>query len=56
MAAYTNIPWGEYNFEVKASTVNENVNIPLKSIRIVIKPPLWMHPWAFYYMLLFFVP
>ncbi|GAA3658286.1 hybrid sensor histidine kinase/response regulator transcription factor [Flavivirga jejuensis] len=45
MAAYTNIPWGEYDFEVKASTVNEN--IPLKSIKIVIKPPLWMHPWAF---------
>ncbi|WP_158850853.1 response regulator [Algibacter sp. L1A34] len=52
IASYTNIPWGEYDFEVEAATVNENLNIPVKSIKIVINPPLWMHPLAF---LLYFV-
>ncbi len=47
IATYTNIPWGDYIFEVKASTSKGNWDIPSKSIEISIKPPLWSHPLAY---------
>ena len=54
IATFTNIPWGNYIFEVKASTSKENWNIPSKSIAIRVKPPIWKHPLAylFYTMIL----
>ncbi|WP_299782632.1 two-component regulator propeller domain-containing protein [uncultured Formosa sp.] len=57
IASYTNIPHGDYTFEVKAATTKGNWDIPIKTIAITIAPPLWMHPLAFliYTLLLFTV-
>ncbi|QDO95186.1 response regulator [Formosa sediminum] len=56
IASYTNIPYGNYTFEVKATSTNGNWDIPLKSIAIAIAPPIWMHPIAFIiYLLLLFL-
>lgn len=41
VATYTNIPPGEYVFEVKAGTKKGIWNIPAKRIKIFIKPPWW---------------
>ncbi|MEN8125822.1 MAG: ATP-binding protein [Bacteroidota bacterium] len=52
IASYTNIPSGNYIFEVKSGTKIGNWDIPVKSINIKIKPPLWKHPFTF---LLYFI-
>tara|TARA_R110002049_G_scaffold17731_2_gene68518 strand:+ start:48074 stop:52162 length:4089 start_codon:yes stop_codon:yes gene_type:complete len=54
LAAYTNIPPGNYVFEVKASSNNGEWDIAQKSIAITILPTLWKTPLAkFFYALLF---
>ncbi|MGY0408110.1 MAG: ATP-binding protein, partial [Polaribacter sp.] len=45
-ATYTNIPSGEYFFEVKAGSKKGLWNIPLKKIKISIAQPLWNRWWA----------
>ena len=40
-ATYTNIPAGNYTFEVKGGTRNDVWDIPTKSISIVIEQPFW---------------
>lgn len=41
VATYTNIPPGNYIFEVKASSKKNSWDIPAKHINISIAPPLW---------------
>ncbi|MFV0541376.1 MAG: two-component regulator propeller domain-containing protein [Aestuariibaculum sp.] len=41
LASYTNIPPGQYTFEVKAGTKKDVWDIPLKKIDITIAPPFW---------------
>lgn len=45
-ATYTNIPAGNYTFEVKAGTRDDVWDIPTKSIAITIEKPFWNKPLA----------
>lgn len=47
VATYTNIPYGDYTFEVKAGTKLNDWNIPPKSVNITVLPPLWKRWWAY---------
>lgn len=49
-ATYTNIPAGDYTFEVKAGTKDGIWDVPTKSINISIEKPFWNKPlaWLFY--------
>ena len=55
-ATYTNIPAGNYTFEVKAGTKDGEWHIPVKSMAIVIEP-FWNTPiaWILYIGILCFV-
>lgn len=44
-ATYTNLSPGEYTFHVKAAN-NDGVWSEGRTIRLVIKPPLWLSSWA----------
>ncbi|WP_330097708.1 ATP-binding protein [Flagellimonas taeanensis] len=57
LASYTNIPNGNYVFEVKAGTSKGLWNIPTKRIAVSIAPPLWQTPFAYviYIILLGFI-
>ncbi|MPQ47480.1 response regulator [Marinifilum sp. N1E240] len=46
-ATYTNIPFGDYTFEVKAGTKRDLWDIKAKSIKISIIPPFWKRWWAY---------
>jgi len=53
LATYTNIPPGNYTFEVKASSGNSEWDIEPKSVGIYISQPFWKSPLAqFFYTLL----
>lgn len=47
IATYTNIPSGNYNFEVKAGSEKGIWDIPVKSIAIQIEHPFWNKPIAY---------
>jgi signal transduction histidine kinase/DNA-binding response OmpR family regulator/ligand-binding sensor domain-containing protein len=47
LATYTNIPAGDYTFEVKAGTKTDNWNISTKQINISIKQPFSNKPIAY---------
>ncbi|MBJ7882130.1 hybrid sensor histidine kinase/response regulator transcription factor [Gelidibacter salicanalis] len=49
-ATYTNIPAGNYTFEVKAGTKDDTWDVPTKSITINIEKPFWNKPiaWVLY--------
>ncbi|WOD44142.1 ATP-binding protein [Hwangdonia lutea] len=47
IATYTNIPAGNYTFEVKAGTKKNNWDIPAKQIHISIAQPFWNTPVAY---------
>jgi signal transduction histidine kinase/DNA-binding response OmpR family regulator len=51
-ATYTNLPPGDYKFEVRSSNVALYSNMPNKSLSITILPPPWLTWWAY---LLYFV-
>jgi signal transduction histidine kinase/DNA-binding response OmpR family regulator/ligand-binding sensor domain-containing protein len=46
LATYTNIPAGNYTFEVKASTKTNNWDISTKQIKVSIEQPFWKKPIA----------
>ena len=46
-AYYTNIPPGEYEFEVRGANNDGVLNPEGTSVSIVIKPPLWLRWWAY---------
>ncbi|WP_158644132.1 hybrid sensor histidine kinase/response regulator transcription factor [Pseudobacter ginsenosidimutans] len=46
-ATYTNLPPGDYVFEVKCMTRELYNNVPVKSMRITILPPPWKTWWAY---------
>ncbi|WP_242130579.1 hybrid sensor histidine kinase/response regulator transcription factor [Aestuariivivens marinum] len=52
-ATYTNIPYGNYTFQVKAGTKKDEWNIEPISLNISIKPPWWYTSWA--YLLYFLI-
>jgi len=52
-ATYTNLPPGDYSFEVRCSNTNLYSNMPFKSLKITILPPPWRTWWA-YLLYLFF--
>ncbi|TXE09147.1 response regulator [Gelidibacter salicanalis] len=49
-ATYTNIPAGDYTFEVKAGTKDDVWDVPTQSIAITIEKPFWnsLLAWLFY--------
>ncbi len=47
IATYTNIPYGDYTFEVKAGTKRNNWDIAPQAMQIRILPPLWQRWWAY---------
>ncbi|MDY7397023.1 two-component regulator propeller domain-containing protein [Aureibaculum sp. 2210JD6-5] len=53
VATYTNIPPGNYTFEVKAGTKNGVWDIAPQKIDIKIAPPIWNSTWA--YIIYFFI-
>lgn len=53
IAAYTNIPSGNYTFEVKAGTEKDVWNIAPKQIDVTIELPVWRKPIAFLVYFLF---
>lgn len=46
-ATYTNLPPGNYTFEVKSLNANLYENLPLKTLSIKIAPPPWRTIWAY---------
>ncbi|MFT4534622.1 MAG: signal transduction histidine kinase/DNA-binding response OmpR family regulator [Saprospiraceae bacterium] len=47
LATYTNIPAGDYTFEVKASTKSNSWDISTKQINVSIEEPYWNKPIAY---------
>lgn len=47
VATYTNIPYGEYTFEVKASSKRNVWDIKQQTIQVKILSPLWRRWWAY---------
>lgn len=45
-ATYTNIPSGNYTFELKAGTKKGLWDIEIKEIQIVVKKPWWLKTWV----------
>jgi signal transduction histidine kinase/ligand-binding sensor domain-containing protein/DNA-binding response OmpR family regulator len=46
-AYYTNLDPGEYVFHVKAISESGDWSTPATSIRIIVKPPIWLTPFAY---------
>jgi signal transduction histidine kinase/ligand-binding sensor domain-containing protein/DNA-binding response OmpR family regulator len=46
-ANYTNIPPGEYDFQVKASSREGVWDVPVRSLNLSISPPWWWSNWAY---------
>ncbi|WP_207514565.1 hybrid sensor histidine kinase/response regulator transcription factor [Longitalea luteola] len=46
-ATYTNLPPGDYVFEVKCTNQQLYSNVPVKSMHITILPPWWKTWWAY---------
>ena len=55
LATYTNIPSGQFTFEVRAGTKKGVWNIPVKKMDITIKQPLWNQPLAYLGYLFIFI-
>jgi len=53
-AIYTNIPPGEYTFQVKAANTEGNWYKKITEQKIIIKPPLWRTWWAYSFYLIVF--
>ncbi|MDE5422153.1 response regulator [Ancylomarina sp. DW003] len=47
IATYTNIPYGDYTFEVKASSKRDLWDIEARSIQVSVLSPLWQRWWAY---------
>ncbi|RXQ94540.1 hybrid sensor histidine kinase/response regulator [Ancylomarina salipaludis] len=47
IATYTNIPYGDYTFEVKAGSKRNIWDIAPQAIQVRILPPLWQRWWAY---------
>ena len=55
-ATYTNIPSGNYIFEIKANEINQPLQELHKQITITISPPFWQNSYAYlFYLLILFV-
>ncbi|CDF80344.1 two-component system sensor histidine kinase/res ponse regulator hybrid [Formosa agariphila KMM 3901] len=52
VATYTNIPPGDYVFEVKAGTVKGMWDIKPRQIKIKVTPPYWRTDWAYLFYLI----
>lgn len=46
-ATFTNLPPGDYQFEVKCLNAELYTNIPQKSLSFTITPPFWKTTWAY---------
>ncbi|PKV52588.1 signal transduction histidine kinase [Aquimarina sp. MAR_2010_214] len=55
LATYTNIPPGNYTFEVKTGTKKGVWELPEKKIAITIQQPIWNTPWAYIFYLFIFI-
>ena len=47
IATYTNIPYGNYTFEVKAGTKKNVWDIEPQAIQVTVLSPLWLRWWAY---------
>ncbi|MGZ2369938.1 hybrid sensor histidine kinase/response regulator transcription factor [Ancylomarina sp. YFZ004] len=47
IATYTNIPYGDYTFEVKAGTKRNLWDIEPRAIQMTVLSPLWQRWWAY---------
>lgn len=55
MATYTNIPYGQYTFEVKAGSKRNVWDIGARSVQIKIWAPLWLRWWAIVIYVILFI-
>jgi len=46
-ATYSNLPAGNYTFQVKSTNTDLYSNIPFKSVNIIVLPPVWRTWWAY---------
>lgn len=46
-ATYTNLPPGDYTFEVHSTNSESYINSPYKKLEITIVPPFWLSWWAY---------
>ncbi|WEK20278.1 MAG: two-component regulator propeller domain-containing protein [Candidatus Pedobacter colombiensis] len=53
-ATYTNLPSGNYVFEVKSLNADLYENLPIKTVSIKIAPPPWRTAWAYILYLILF--
>lgn len=51
-ATYTNLPYGDYVFEVKSETEYLYDKVPQRSLQLTIDPPYWKTYWAYLIYLL----
>jgi len=55
-ATYTNIPSGNYVFEIKANEINQPLQVLNSQISIAISPPFWRNSYAYiFYLLILFI-
>lgn len=55
-ATYTNIPSGDYVFEIKANEINQPLLVLKKQIKLTISPPIWQNLYAYLlYLLILFI-
>ncbi len=54
-ATYTNLPPGDYTFQVKATNDDKNWDVPVTEMGITIAPPFYLHPVAYIFYLLLLV-
>ncbi|TDO24215.1 hybrid sensor histidine kinase/response regulator transcription factor [Pedobacter duraquae] len=54
-ATYTNLPPGDYQFEVKSPDPENYTNVPARQLNITILPPPWKTWWAYLIYLILFV-
>lgn len=50
---YTDLPAGEYTFRIKATNIYNFPNSLERSIRITVRPPVWLTTWAFLFYIIF---
>lgn len=54
---YTSLPPGEYTLNIRPYIVNHNTNVPVKSIKIIVKPPFYLSivAYIFYSIIAIFI-
>ena len=54
-ATYTNLRYGEYLFQVRATNNDGVVSSKIQELKIIIDPPIWLTKWAYLVYLIIFL-